>query len=724
MFDADRPIMKSTQDQLDRATFAKYLARCILDHSDRNSFVIGLYGGWATGKTSILNMMIEELSLASANSLDAEKPIVLNFSPWNYASSGQLIYSFFRHLSSSLSHDSNFRSPMDKRIIHLLELYVSFYTEKPVPRTMRKKRSLRETITFKNKEAIRAWESGIDLSTVKAELNNLLERQKHKIIIVIDNISQVNAKEMLQMFQIIKSMADYSNTVYVLTLDKNQIIKSLDKENHDGKEMIEKIVQLPFEIPPIQQYDLEKILAARLEEVVEMVPYEGWDKEHWADLYYNSLRYFFKNCRDITRYVNTLSFSYPRVKELVNPEDYFALTVLEVFLPKVYARISENKDLFTDLFDKVYEENSEESIKEKERIDEILKYNKRVDKMVLLDLLMRLFPRLMRIYSPDTKFYYSDAVARKNRRICLPDLFEIYFKLSLQATQLSENEFRTILSEADNYENFDQALSRLNQDNRALQFLDRLDGISAMMIPYDNIQNIVSGLIDCGDLFPAGIEGPLSLNTHTRLHHILHNLLTQLKSEDKFVVLQNAYASANKSIYTSIYELEYQGSEHEENADTFLPLEYRDVTPQQLESLQQLCVSRIKLWADNGSLDTHPKLLEILQAWLKWEKTPDCENYVKKLTDKDKGLVNFLKLILAKPIDEASTSYSKNAGWKQYVEDVALFINPASLVEHATSLFEDEYFEKLEERNQLAILIFLDLMNVPTKKFIPKTSGA
>ena len=37
MFDADRPIIKSDQDRLNRALFAKYLARSMLDHHDPES---------------------------------------------------------------------------------------------------------------------------------------------------------------------------------------------------------------------------------------------------------------------------------------------------------------------------------------------------------------------------------------------------------------------------------------------------------------------------------------------------------------------------------------------------------------------------------------------------------------------------------------------------------------------------------------------------------------
>ena len=189
MFDADRPITHSSQDRLNRATFAKYLARSILDHHHPESFVIGLYGGWGVGKTSIINMMIEELNFAASNILDEEKPIILNFSPWSYSGQNQLIYSFFRRLSSTLRNVPKLKNA--DRIIYLLELYVSFFTHKPVPKQLRSNRLwFVQFISQQSNEAY-GWEFGRDLTLVKAELNELLCQQKRKIVIVIDNISRL-----------------------------------------------------------------------------------------------------------------------------------------------------------------------------------------------------------------------------------------------------------------------------------------------------------------------------------------------------------------------------------------------------------------------------------------------------------------------------------------------------------------------------------------------------
>lgn len=722
MFDADRPIQKSTQDRLGRTTFAKYLARCMLDHKDPESLVVGLYGGWGAGKTSVINLVVEELNFAATNLPDDEKPIILNFSPWSYSGQGQLIYSFFRRLSSAL-RSVDYLEDADE-IIHLLELYVSFFTQKPIPKPLRRKHSLRETLSGHIGDDVYGWESGRDLTAVKNELNELLRKQKHKIIIIIDNISRLYDYEIKQIFQIVKSMGDYANTAYLLAIDKELVVEAINHiDGHGGDEYLEKIVQLPFDIPPILQNDIEKIFADRLGEIVKTVPVEAWNIEYWADIYYGSLKYFFVNCRDITRYINTVSFGYSRLRDVVNPVDFFALSAIEVFIPEVYSGIRENKDLFTDLLDNVYFLDKDQIQKDKLRCDEILERNKRIQPEILLDLMLRLFPRLRHIYHPDAAFYHSDAVAQKLKRICSPDVFDIYFRLSMQAGQIPESEFETILEIASDTEVFDQALTRLNQDDRINKFLDMLDSRVINTIPRRHIEAIICALLDNGDLFPQGNPGTLELDTPMRIHRIIHRLLRRLPTpEERFAVMQNAINHASKSLYVIVHELNQQSKEHKEESDTFQPLEFRDLSPEQLGDLRKLAVVQIEKWAEHGSLITHPQVLPILYAWLEWGNSEACRAYVEKVTKVDKNLVAFLCATLEQPINEAMTEYQKRPEWEVYLEDINDFITPNQLAAHSKQIFEDGYFEKLREREQLAVMIFLDLIKAPTKKIIPKTS--
>ena len=52
-YDSDKPIKSSKQDLLGRTTFSKQLGEAIYGYDANDGLVIGLYGKWGTGKTSI-----------------------------------------------------------------------------------------------------------------------------------------------------------------------------------------------------------------------------------------------------------------------------------------------------------------------------------------------------------------------------------------------------------------------------------------------------------------------------------------------------------------------------------------------------------------------------------------------------------------------------------------------------------------------------------------------
>lgn len=723
MFDADRPIVSSEQDKLGRSEFAKYLARCMLDHKNPESLVLGLQGSWGSGKTSLINLIIQELHLASTNGLDSEKPVILNFSPWSYSGQNQLIYGFFRRLSSELRRFPYLEN--SDEIIHHLELYISFFTQQTMPHSLKLRRNWMERLKhpFTKKEEQFAWESGRDPTLVKLELNELLKKLKRKIIIIIDNISRLEAKEVAQILQIVKSMGDYSNTIYLLSYDKEQVAKAID-QIHPGEGMhyLEKLVQLPFDVPPISKQDLENLLLDKLQQLVDIAATDRWDNTYWADIYYSSLKYFFNNSRDITRYLNTLSFSFTRIKEVVNPVDYFSITAIEVFEPAVYIGLRENKDLFTDLLENVYSFDKEKMDEDKLRCDELLTRAHTIPQLILLSLLMHLFPRIRSIYEPDKTFFHNSAKARQLKHVCSPEVFDIYFRLSIPSGYMPESEFTTLIALATDKENFSQSLLRLNQDGRITQFLDLLDGNAIHKIPRDNIANVIYALIDGGDLFPEGESNTLHFNTSMRVHRICLQLLRSLTSSERFIIFEKAINDTSKSLYIIINELALLSQEHTAENESYLPPEHRTFTIEQIHTLQQAAVSKILYWAQIGRLSEHPKLLPLLYAWKNWGNTTDCKQFIKQTIREDKGLLAFLGAALREPVNQAVVKQEKNPAWKDYLVNITNFIAIEDIEPRAKMLFEDEVFEKLREKEQLSLLIFLDLINPNTIKHLPKTT--
>ena len=96
MIKFDLPIERSSEDILNRGCFAQNLAQVLLEYSSAESFSIGLYGKWGSGKTSLLNMVIEKITAAN------DGTIILRFNPWLCADANQLISQFFKQLATAI----------------------------------------------------------------------------------------------------------------------------------------------------------------------------------------------------------------------------------------------------------------------------------------------------------------------------------------------------------------------------------------------------------------------------------------------------------------------------------------------------------------------------------------------------------------------------------------------------------------------------------------------
>lgn len=122
---ADKPIEKADEDLLGRSDFAKQFGKSICEYDSKDGLVIGLYGKWGSGKTSIINMAISEIPVAksekkkwyskvykrikkiftsqkSAEEDQCHYPIIIRFSPWNYSDKNNLISLFFYELKNKL----------------------------------------------------------------------------------------------------------------------------------------------------------------------------------------------------------------------------------------------------------------------------------------------------------------------------------------------------------------------------------------------------------------------------------------------------------------------------------------------------------------------------------------------------------------------------------------------------------------------------------------------
>ena len=91
MFYSDRPINSGNEDKLNRKGFARLLARTLVNLDSKDTFTVGLFGKWGCGKTSLVNMTLEEIENIQAEDELKKEIIIVHFEPWNFTDTNQLL---------------------------------------------------------------------------------------------------------------------------------------------------------------------------------------------------------------------------------------------------------------------------------------------------------------------------------------------------------------------------------------------------------------------------------------------------------------------------------------------------------------------------------------------------------------------------------------------------------------------------------------------------------
>lgn len=331
MFSTDKPITNASEDKLGRSGFAERLAKAIVNFNTTDSYAIALQGAWGCGKTSVLNMAICKIE-----EFAGEKTVIVKFNPWNFTTTGQLIDQFFATMSNKLK-----LSKSDKRLQTvggLIEKYSSVleYTQYipvvgpylDVVKSLAKAagKEIKETVDKKLHDA----------TIQKAKIEEALKEIDFQILVVIDDIDRLPNDQIRLIFQLVNSVAGFPHTVYLLSYDKDVVAHALDDvQGQRGAEYLEKIIQVPFDMPPINKYRVRSILKDEVEKMRNMPRADKIDVAHWEQVFGYCIAPLVKSLRDVNRYCNVLSFAYAAVQSEVDFSDMAGIMAIKVFAPTI-----------------------------------------------------------------------------------------------------------------------------------------------------------------------------------------------------------------------------------------------------------------------------------------------------------------------------------------------------------------------------------------------------
>ena len=284
------------------------------------AFVIYIIQQDITGAFKSLLSMIKHQLYENKNT-----PIIV-FNAWNYHSPEKIQKEFFKNLTTQLGKNS---FPCEGELIKLLNKYSKTLLNLP---------SMPE-ILEDNREF-----------NLKNEINNLLTQKckNHKIIVVIDNIDRLLPDEILTVFKLVRTLADFPNFVYLLGYDRIQVVKTLDdKFKINADDYIKKIVQTEKTLPIISNKKLMSFFLGKIKNVL------GENKIREFESVQEDLKLLFEevivnqyvyNLRDIKKFINVFEFNYSIYKkENLNLYDLIGISLAETFDQELYNFIKTHK---------------------------------------------------------------------------------------------------------------------------------------------------------------------------------------------------------------------------------------------------------------------------------------------------------------------------------------------------------------------------------------------
>lgn len=637
-YSTDRPIDREEQDLLGRSFFSKQLGKAIYEYNGKDGLVIGLFGKWGTGKTSVINMAINEINKLAEN--DKNKPMIMKFAPWNYSDKNNLISLFFQSLKNKIEVQNN--KEFKKKVGKALSDYSgAFDTLLLVPGVssgfIESLKSLAQVLGDNLREKV-------DLDRTKDILEKALIKANKKIIIVIDDIDRLTNSQIRDVFQLVKQVADFPNVIYVLAMDREVVRSALTEvHNIDGNEYLEKIIQIPFELPELRKSRLHDIFFIKLEQIVnDLSDKVVWDKSYWSNVFRNCIEPYINTLRDVNRVTNTFQFRYEMLYQETSFEDMVGITALEVLEPELYKWICNNKDAVCggDMHELLSNFGNKPDYR-KLYHDQFESLG--IDPDLAISCVSTMFPA----FAKDVNGYNYDYQSTSDNiigkmRVAHEERFELYFMFDLEDIKVSRSIINDCIYRFDR-DALSMAVDEINKQGNIVYFLEEIKSL-VNKIPYRRLDLIASVMLGLqGEFKGENTRSIFAMSACIISEYLVYNIIRRLKTEEeKYAIIRSAVENVNKIGLGSMaeiinrIELAYGrlAGDSERKDEQIISLVH-------LEELEKIYVERIHAIANSESILDINKFNIVFYLWECFDKD-GAAGYLEKLF---KNEVNKLKFI-------------------------------------------------------------------------------
>ncbi|MEC9268812.1 MAG: P-loop NTPase fold protein [Pseudomonadota bacterium] len=343
----------------------------IIEGSDPH-FSIGLFGGWGSGKSTLMHRIHEKL--------DSNNCIPIEFSAWRYEKEEHLIVPLLDAIRAGLIDWADLNSRPGDRIRNAVKETTSvigkatesiirgFSMKIGIPQVVDLSFDANKALTAAadhdaertRQETPRSFYFACFKSLRDCFTEFRRETNNKRIVVFIDDLDRCLPESALEVLESMKLFFDFDGFVFVVGLDQQVVEWCIDNRYAQyesvedeqgfrikGSDYIKKIFQVPFTLPPVAQQAAQDMIEA----VIAADDLPAAQKQDLRDRVRPHLEHFLAsgkvNLRDIKRFLNSYVLIM-KVHPGLNPDVVLALQTA-AFIPEwreVYEAIRVNQ---TDL---------------------------------------------------------------------------------------------------------------------------------------------------------------------------------------------------------------------------------------------------------------------------------------------------------------------------------------------------------------------------------------
>jgi hypothetical protein len=278
----DAALERIEVDILGVREFAVKIAESMLRQNLNHGLIYGLEGVWGSGKSTLANEILSQVHELHGGK-DDERPIIVRFDPWIQRGVQPLVGALLEEIkaeiikaglksnSFTIKANGSFqwtaaKAAKYRNAIIAFSQFTSLLSDASLAEPTGVAgffskffgQAASKAIQLIPKESDDPTQSIKTLRQEKGRVDRSIRALNRQIIISIDDIDRLDPKEIIEVMRLVRSVADFSNTIYLLNYDP-RIVAQAAKQEHgvaEAKNYINKIVNVPIRVPAPEAFTL------------------------------------------------------------------------------------------------------------------------------------------------------------------------------------------------------------------------------------------------------------------------------------------------------------------------------------------------------------------------------------------------------------------------------------------------------------------------------------